>query len=149
MGLEPGGEMADEDREYERGLCLERPSEDDRPLSPVPMSCESEGRIVSAEMQWWKSTGTSGTRGVETLLPSKGSGKTLKRKSWSLSGVGTGVESSYSVDGIISRQGDVENIRMLEVLASPEPRQDSEFQVGPVEVRKSGSDSAVGGDGGE
>jgi len=76
-------------------------------------------------------------------------GKTMKRKNWSLSGVGTGVESSYSVDGIISRQGDVENIRMLEVLASPEPRQDSEFQVGPVEVRKSGSDSAVGGDGGE
>jgi hypothetical protein len=63
-GRVSGGEKADEDREDERDLCLERPSGDNRSLNLSPTSCEGEGRIVSAEVPGWKSTGTSDGRGA-------------------------------------------------------------------------------------
>ena len=64
-GLVSGEEVSDEDREDERDLCPKRPSEDNRSLSLSPMSCEGEGRMVSAEVPGWKSTGTGKSRGAE------------------------------------------------------------------------------------
>jgi len=60
----------DEDREDERDLCPKRP-EDNRSLSLSPMSCEGEGRIVSAEVPGWKSTGTVKSRGGEMRVSSR------------------------------------------------------------------------------
>lgn len=75
-GLVPGGEMTDEDREEKSDVCLERPSEDNRSLSLSPMSWEGEGRIVSAEVPGWKSTGADKTKGKEIWLSSRGGDET-------------------------------------------------------------------------
>jgi len=55
-GLVDDEEMTEEDWEDERDLCLEKLSEGGRSLSLSPMSCEGEGRIVSAEVPGWNST---------------------------------------------------------------------------------------------
>jgi hypothetical protein len=64
-GLVLAEEVVDEDREDERDRRPKKPSEDNRSLSLSPMSCEGEGRIVSAEVPGWKSRGTGKSRGVE------------------------------------------------------------------------------------
>ena len=70
-GLVSGGEMIDEAREDRSDVRLERPSEENRSLSLSSMSCEGEGRIVSAEVPGWKSTGTGKARGKEIWLSSR------------------------------------------------------------------------------
>ena len=49
-GLVDDEETTEEDWEDERDLCPEKLSEGGRSLSLSPMSCEGEGRIVSAEV---------------------------------------------------------------------------------------------------
>jgi hypothetical protein len=73
-GLVSEGDI-DEDREDESDVWLERPSEDSWSLKPSSTSCGGKGRIVSAEVPGWKSTGTDRTRGVETWVSSRGSSK--------------------------------------------------------------------------
>ena len=56
----------EEDREDESDPWPEWASEDDRSLILSPISCEGEGRIVSAEVPGWKSTGADNAERAES-----------------------------------------------------------------------------------
>ena len=123
------GENTEEDWEDERELCLERSFEGGRSLSLSPMSCEGEGRIVSAEVPGRKSTRTDRARGVWDWL-SSGEPKSSSDSEME----GSEFERESSGKG---------TSKMLEVLPSPELRREKELQVGLVGDWKSDSDSAV------
>ena len=63
-GLVDDEEMTEEDWEDERDLCPEKLPEGGRSLNLSPMSCEGEGRIVSAEVPGRNSTRTDKASGV-------------------------------------------------------------------------------------
>lgn len=73
-GLVSEGET-EEDREDESDVCLEWPSENNRSLILSPMSCEGDGRIVSAEVPGWKSTGADKAGEAMIWSPSRGDGE--------------------------------------------------------------------------